>query len=79
MGNHVVPCPIRDHYDFAHRAIQKFEAKPMDQEAGHASHDALYRDGLIESGKNGGSARPDLGAGDLFRQTQLQGVRNKTR
>ncbi len=47
MGNLLRPCPIRDHYRFAHRLIKKANAKPLDDSAAQALSDPEYRDKLI--------------------------------
>lgn len=49
--NLFVPCPIRDHYSFARDAINRFAAKPMDDEAARAIQDMDYHAGMIEYGK----------------------------
>jgi len=49
--NLFLPCPIRDHYGFAHDAISRFDAKPMDSEAARAIQDQGYRVGMVEYGR----------------------------
>ncbi len=49
--NLFVPCPIRDHYEFAQEAIARFHAEPMDEEAGRAIEDQAYHAGMIEYGR----------------------------
>jgi MoaA/NifB/PqqE/SkfB family radical SAM enzyme len=49
--NLFTPCPIRDHYAFAHSAIHRFDARPMDREAGRALQDPEYKDGMIDYGR----------------------------
>ncbi len=41
-GNWLMPCPIRDHYEFANRAINETAASPIDQEAEQALNDPEY-------------------------------------
>ena len=48
VKNYFLPCPIRDHYKFAYRAIQRFNTKPLDQDAARAIVDADYRKRLLE-------------------------------
>ena len=36
------PCPMRDHYKYAHNTIMRFQAKPMDQDAARAIGDEEY-------------------------------------
>ncbi len=42
------PCPIRDHYKFAHKTIKRFEAKPMDPDAARAIEDPEYFEKLTD-------------------------------
>jgi hypothetical protein len=42
---------MRDHYGFAHDAISRFDAKPMDMEAARAIQDQDYRTGMVEYGR----------------------------
>ncbi len=48
VKNFLRPCPIRDHYKFAYQTIQKFDTKPMDQEAALALDDSNYRRRMID-------------------------------
>jgi MoaA/NifB/PqqE/SkfB family radical SAM enzyme len=48
--NLFAPCPMRDHYAFAHDAIRRFEAKPMDEEAARAVQDQGYHGGMVQYG-----------------------------
>lgn len=47
-GNWIAPCPIRDHYEFAHKAIEQFGAKPINEEAEKALNDQEYYQELID-------------------------------
>ena len=49
--NLFTPCPIRDHYGFAHNAIRRFKAKPVDEEAARAIQDGEYYTGMVEYGR----------------------------
>jgi len=49
--NLFAPCPIRDHYGFAHDAIRRFDARPMDEDAARAIQDREYRTGMVEYGR----------------------------
>jgi MoaA/NifB/PqqE/SkfB family radical SAM enzyme len=49
--NLYVPCPIRDHYEFAHDAILRHKAQPMDSSAACALDDKAYHAGMVECGK----------------------------
>ncbi len=51
IGNWFAPCPIRDHYDFAYRAIKETKAYPIDETANVAINDPLYYQGLVSYGK----------------------------
>jgi MoaA/NifB/PqqE/SkfB family radical SAM enzyme len=50
-GNLFRPCPMRDHHRFAHDAIVKFGAKPLNEDAARALEDPAYRDGLVRYGE----------------------------
>ena len=50
-GNFMVPCPIRDHYDFMLPALQKHRPKAIDPSGDAALADAQYQQGLIEYGR----------------------------
>ncbi|MEJ2657012.1 MAG: SPASM domain-containing protein [Desulfobacterales bacterium] len=43
MKNLFTPCPIRDHYRFSHRIIEKHSAKPKDEDAGKVILDEEYK------------------------------------
>ena len=47
MQNLFMPCPIRDHYQFAHNTINRFNTKPMDDDAARAIADPHYRERMI--------------------------------
>jgi MoaA/NifB/PqqE/SkfB family radical SAM enzyme len=49
--NLYIPCPIRDHFEFAHEAIQRHKAKPMDSSAACALDDKAYYEGMVNYGK----------------------------
>ena len=51
MQNLFVPCPIRDHYAFAHDAISRYGAKPMDEAAARAIQDQGYHSAMVENGR----------------------------
>lgn len=51
VGNWFAPCPIRDNYEFAYKAITETEAKPIDPAAKEALNDKDYYNGLVEYGK----------------------------
>ena len=42
-----MPCPIRDHYQFAHSTIKRFNTLPMDDDAAKALADPDYRERMI--------------------------------
>lgn len=48
VHNLFMPCPIRDHYKFAHRTIRRFEAQPMDRDAARALEDPEYRRKMMD-------------------------------
>jgi len=51
MGNIIVPCPIRDHYEMMYGIINRNEAQPADEAAEQALQDPNYYKGLVEYGK----------------------------
>jgi len=48
LGNLFRPCPIRDHYRFAHRLVSSQGAQPMDEHAAAALADPEYRRRMME-------------------------------
>ncbi len=48
VKNLFMPCPIRDHYKFAHRTINHFQVEPMDSDAARAIADPQYKDRMID-------------------------------
>jgi len=50
-GNFMVPCPIRDHYDFMLPALQKHRPRAIDPSGDAALGDEQYQQGLIEYGR----------------------------
>ena len=51
MGNIIVPCAIRDHYETMYDLIQRTKAQPADEAAAQALQDPAYYEGLVEYGK----------------------------
>jgi len=51
MGNLFLPCPMRDHYGFAHRLVRSQGAEPMDENAAAALSDPEYRRRMMESNR----------------------------
>ncbi len=47
VGNLFLPCPMRDHYAFAHKTVTDFEAEPMDRDAARALSDPEYRERMV--------------------------------
>ncbi len=48
VQNLFMPCPIRDHYKFAHNTIKRFDARPMDDDAAKAMADPGYRNRMMD-------------------------------
>jgi len=48
MKNLFLPCPMRDHYGFAHQLVTSQGAKPMDENAAAALSDLEYRGKMTE-------------------------------
>ncbi len=51
MGNQIVPCAIKDHYENAKKTIIETGAQPIDQPAALALTDEEYAKGLIKYGE----------------------------
>ena len=51
MGNIIVPCAIKDHYEMMYELINRTNAQPADEAAFQASLDAEYYHGLVRYGK----------------------------
>ncbi len=52
VGNFIVPCIVRDHYNEAFVRVNEFGARPMDENAEHALNDQDYRKRMTEYGQN---------------------------
>jgi len=52
VDNFIVPCIIRDHFDEAYTLVNRFNAKPLDENAAQALQDADYRKRMTEYGKD---------------------------
>ena len=50
-GNFMVPCPIRDHYDFMLPALKRHHPRAIDPSGEAALADSGYQRGLIEYGR----------------------------
>ncbi len=48
IGNQILPCPHRDHYADLYKIITKNKARPTDENAEAAIHDANYRRKMME-------------------------------
>ncbi|MFQ5721146.1 MAG: radical SAM/SPASM domain-containing protein [Candidatus Aminicenantales bacterium] len=51
MGNIIVPCAIRDHYEMMYDLIQKTKAQAADEASALALQDSDYYKGLVKYGK----------------------------
>jgi MoaA/NifB/PqqE/SkfB family radical SAM enzyme len=51
VGDLIVPCPYRDHYDQAYRIALDCHAQPADQAAAEAIKDETYRRKMIDYGR----------------------------
>lgn len=60
MGNIIVPCAIKDHYEMMYDLIQKTNAQPADEAAQQALKDPQYYKGLVEYGKQVKSMTDDI-------------------
>jgi MoaA/NifB/PqqE/SkfB family radical SAM enzyme len=52
VDNFIVPCIIRDHFDEALSLVNRFDAKPLDENAAQALLDANYHKRMSEYGKD---------------------------
>jgi MoaA/NifB/PqqE/SkfB family radical SAM enzyme len=60
IGNQIVPCAIRDHYDTCRSVIERFGAKPIDEAAQHALADMCYAGGMETYGRKAHEATRDI-------------------
>lgn len=51
MGNIIVPCAIRDHYEMMYELVNRTNAQPADEVAEQAFQDAEYYQALVRHGK----------------------------
>ncbi len=51
MGNWLIPCAIKDHYDMMEKLLDEHQPKAIDEAAQQALHDPEYKKGLKEYGK----------------------------
>ena len=49
VKNLIMPCGIRDHYEFTRRHLEAAKPVPIDEEAAEAVNDLLYYRGLVEN------------------------------
>jgi len=50
-GNFMVPCPIRDHYDFMLPVLKRYHPRAIDPSGEAALEDTDYQEGLFEYGR----------------------------
>lgn len=60
MGNLVVPCAIKDHFDSMHKILEKYKPKPIDETAAKALEDKDYAVGLKQYGEDVIKATEDI-------------------
>jgi len=46
MGNWLIPCPVKDHYNMMKGLFNKYNPKPIDEVAQKALNDTKYQEGL---------------------------------
>jgi len=51
MGNIIVPCAIKDHFDLMYELINRTQAQPADEAAAQALQDSGYYEGLVQYGE----------------------------
>jgi MoaA/NifB/PqqE/SkfB family radical SAM enzyme len=64
--NLYIPCPIRDHYEFARDAIDRHSAKPMDEAAACALEDPAYYTGMVDYGKKTANLLDPIWKKDIY-------------
>ena len=51
MGNWIIPCAIKDHYNMMKKKLNKYQPKPIDEAAQTALEDVKYQEGLEKYGR----------------------------
>lgn len=51
MGNWLIPCAIKDHYEMMEKLLEKHCPKPIDEAAQEALNDQKYKEGLKKYGE----------------------------
>lgn len=51
MGNWILPCPIRDHYEEMRKFIDQDKPQPIDEAAKQALKDPKYKEGMVNYDK----------------------------
>lgn len=60
MGNFLVPCAIKDHYDSMQLILKKHKPLPIDEAAKNALEDTAYQEGLKKYGEEVVRATEDI-------------------
>lgn len=60
MGNLIIPCAIKDHYDSMQKILQEYKPKPIDEAAEKALYDPLYQEGLKKYGNDVAKATDEI-------------------
>jgi len=60
VGNRIAPCVIRDHHGIAREAVDRFDARPIDEAAGEALKDEEYFEGMVAYGEAVDRATRDI-------------------
>lgn len=50
-GNYMIPCPIRDHYDFMLPLLRKHQPRAIDPTGDEALKDPSYQEGMLDYGR----------------------------
>lgn len=77
MGNIIVPCPIRDHYETMHELINRTNAQPADEAAEQALQDAEYYHGLVRYGKQAKAITDEIWERDYLGPEQKELLKKK--
>ena len=51
VGNWLIPCAIKDHYDVMEKILNKYHPKPIDEAANEALNDKQYKENLKRYGE----------------------------
>jgi hypothetical protein len=68
MGNWLIPCPIKDHYDMMKKLLNKYQPKPIDEAAQKALKDSEYQKSMERYGQEVAKATDPIWEKDYLRE-----------